>query len=255
MKNIDKKKIYEFFGAVWFQKVVFVAEDIKYKVIDKFFPNIYEWYSKRCDIKVTKLCKKTNCEEKKNNIRREFNYKKMALKKELIERKNRNYHITLNNANSFYNYLLWNKKVHLKGLIRNIISIAGCSIAINFLSGTWLSLVLIYLIFNTIALAINFECINLQNYNICRFNKKKELLTKLENRQKEKDKKNYALMGKTIYEQLEENIERPKSEKIISKLNTSEELEQLRKLALEIKKCRYDSDKENDIKSKKRVKK
>ena len=46
-KNIlnDEKKIYEILGATWFQKIVFKAEDLKFKFIDKFCPNIYDWYS------------------------------------------------------------------------------------------------------------------------------------------------------------------------------------------------------------------
>jgi len=254
MKKIYKKKIYENLGAVWFQKFVFIIENLKFKFIDKFCPNISDWYSKKCDQKVAKLCLKTDDEEKRKRIRINYNYKKMYFKKEIVERKNRNYHITLNNANSFYNYLLWNKKVHLKGIIRNLISILGCSIILILSTNLLSSVALFYLIYSIIALGINFECVNLQNYNIYRFNEKKEILVKLENRQKEKDIKNYALAGKVIYKQLEEKIERPKNEEIVTNLKTKEELEQLRKLALEIKNQRSKSNEEKVNNNKKRIK-
>lgn len=257
LKNIlnDKKKIYEILGATWFQKVVFKAEDLKFKFIDKFCPNIYDWYSKYCDHKVNKLCKETNDESKKNDIRRKYNYRKMFLKRELIEKKNRNYHMTLNNANSFYDYLLWNKSIHLKGLKRNIICIAGCSISIPFISGTLLGLIITFLIFNLISFGVNFQCVNLQNYNICRFEEKRDILTKVEKRKKESDAKNYSKVGEKIYKQLEENIERPQNEKIISSLNTLEELNQLKKLTLEIKRQRSSQSEEDTIKPNVRTKK
>lgn len=235
---MDKKKLYEKFGAVWFQKVVFKVEDLKFKLIDKFCPNIGEWYSKKCDCKVRKLCSKTFDEEKRKEIRREYNYRKMRFKRELVEKKNRNYHMTLNNANSFYDYLLWNKKIHMHGIIKNLVCIGGYSILLNYLSGFWFGIVLADLVFNILSLGVNFQCVNLQNYNICRFKEKEDVLIRLEERKKAKDVRNYSLVGEKIYNQLEKSVECPKGSDIVDLLNSQEELEQLRKLALEIKRQR-----------------
>lgn len=63
-----KKKIYEKLGAVWFQKVVFKVEDLKFKLIDKFFSNLGDWYCDKCDKKANKLCAKALDEEEKREL-------------------------------------------------------------------------------------------------------------------------------------------------------------------------------------------
>lgn len=101
MDNCKKKKLYERLGALWFQKVVFKVEDLKFKFIDKFCPNIDKWYSKQCDKKVNKLCSKNISIEEKNKIKYEYNLRKLRFKREIVEKKNRNYHFDMNNASSF----------------------------------------------------------------------------------------------------------------------------------------------------------
>ena len=55
---MDKEKLYRLLGASWFQKVVFKVEDLKFKFIDRFCPNIDNWYCNYCDKRVHKLCLK-----------------------------------------------------------------------------------------------------------------------------------------------------------------------------------------------------
>lgn len=234
MDNSKKKKICEKLGAVWFQKVVFKVEDLKFKFIDRFCPNIDSWYSKQCDKKVVELCNKTGNEDEKKSIRFNYNCKKMRFKREIIEKKNRNYHMTLNNASSFYNYLLWNKKVHMNGIITNVICLGVGLALIPFTSGVLSALGSIFLGYNLISLGINFQCVNLQNYNICRFKEKKETLEKIERRKKDSDAKKYALAGEKIYKTLESSVEMPKTSDVVKSLSTLEELEQLKALALEV---------------------
>ena len=70
MKNLESKKVlYEKLGALKFQKVVFYVEKLKFKIIDKFFPDIDSWFNNYCDKKVKKLCSKNISEEEKNHIR------------------------------------------------------------------------------------------------------------------------------------------------------------------------------------------
>ena len=245
---MDKKKTYEKLGAVWFQKVVFKVEDIKFKLIDRVCPNIGNWYSNRCDKVANKLCSKSKDEKEKEQIRFKYNCKKMFFKRELVEKKNRNYHMTLSNANGFYRYLAWNKKIHMNGIIKNVICITGSLMAMGITSGVLSSVALGYLIYNAICLGVNFECVNLQNYNMERFNEKKELLQKLEQRQKNSDAKNYSKVGETIYNKLKESVEMPKQEEVISSISSLDELRQLRSLALEVKRQRInDGRKENTI--------
>ena len=245
---MNKKKLYEKCGAIWFQKIVFKVERLKFKMIDKLCPNIGNWYDKQCDKKANKLCNKTDDEIEKNNIRLKYNYKKMFFKRELAEKKNRNYHMNTNNANSFRKYLNWNKKMHCRGMIKNGISIVGSALVLGLTSGFSSSLAALYLTYNLICLGVNFECVNLQNYNIYRFDEKREILEKIEKRQKESDAKKYHKVGETIYKKLEGKVELPKQEEVISSITNIDELMQLRSLAIEIKNQRTKMVTSNNIK-------
>lgn len=244
-----KKKLYEKLGALKFQKVVFFAEKLKFKIIDKFFPNITLRFNNHCDKKVEKLCKKNISEEEKNNIRFKYNCTKMTFKREILEKKNRNYHFNSSNAGSFYKYLLWNKNIHKKGMIRDVVLILLSILGICTLSGVLNVLSIIILICSSIFLGIDFECVNLQNYNLCRFKEKKELLNKIEERKRKNDLKNYSNVSNKVYEKLNSSIMIPTSSEVVKTLNTKEELEELRKLLLEIKQQRIDNE-ENKAKVK-----
>jgi len=235
---MNKIKFYEKLGATWFQKVVFKVEDLKFKFIDKFCPNIDKWYDKKCDRKVEKICAKLDDEEEKAKVRFDFNCRKMIFKRELAERRSVNYHIDINNISKFHEYLLWNKKVHKNGMIKNIFCISACACLIPFLSGGLLAAGITYLVYNLICLGVNFECVNLQNYNICRLDERKEVLDKVEKRRKNRDIENYAKVGEKVYDKMKSQVEIPTSKEVVSSLTTKEELEQLRKLALEIKRQR-----------------
>lgn len=245
---MDRKTLYEKLGAVWFQKVVFKAEDLKFKFIDRFCPNIGTWYNKRCDIKASKLISKTIDSERQKDIIFKYNYKKMAFNRELVEKKNRNYHMTLNNASSFYKHLEHNKKVHMNGIKFNIGVIISSLVMLPYISGALACVVGFVLAYNVFALGINFQCVNLQNYNMCRFNEKKEILEKIEQRKKESDAKNYALAGAAIYKKLESSVTLPKKEEIVKEMTSLEELQELRKLALEIKRQRSSNGSKDGVK-------
>ena len=161
----------------------------------------------------------------------------------MAEKKNRNYHIDFNNASKFKDYLLWNKKVHRDGMIWNGIWISLCSLALFFTSGIASVLTSIWLGYNILALGVNFECVNLQNYNILRFEEKEEVLKKLERRSKNRDVKNFAKVGERIYNKLCNRVEIPRSSDVVSDITDKEELEQLRRLALEVKEQRQTSSK------------
>ena len=131
-------------------------------------------------------------------------------------------------------------------MIRDLIGVLGSSSVIFVSSGILSTLAIIILIYSTICLGIDFQCVNLQNYNICRFEEKKELLSKIEDRKRNSDIKNYSNVSNKVYEKLKTSIETPKSIEVVKSLTTKQELEELRKLLLEIKNQRQD----NNTKSK-----
>lgn len=237
-KNLDKKELYKKLGALQFQKIVLKAEKFKFQIIDKFFPNLASKYDCWCDKRANKLCSKALTENEKQAIHFQYNNKKMAFRRELIEKKNRNYHFDFSNASSFYNYLVMNKKIHEKGIIKDLICIAGSTLALSITSGIIFNIATFVLIYNIFSLGIDFECVNLQNYNMCRFNEKKAALQKIESRTRAHNVEKYAGVGQVICEELSKKVESPTIDDIVESMNSVQQLEQLRKLALEIKKRR-----------------
>ena len=83
-------------------------------------------------------------------------------RKEMNTEKNRNYHIDNIRLTQTVEYLEWNKDVHKTNLIRDLVTlpiyiglaVAGVGLAIPLIAG------------NLVSSFINFQCINLQNYNI-----------------------------------------------------------------------------------------
>ena len=71
------------------------------------------------DYQKKKLLRKAKTEEQKKKVIENVKLAKMAMRKELIEEKNRNYHIDNNRPTEIKKYLLWNKQVHKTGLIKD----------------------------------------------------------------------------------------------------------------------------------------
>ena len=167
MKQDYKKKqeLYKKLGAEKFQKVVFAVENLKYKLLKKFWPNFIDFYDKQCDKKRDKELKKEKDPKKRREIIERYRYEKMAIRKEMNREQNRNYHMDMNKPTEMIYYLNWNKNIHKRGIIINAITIplltaatiAGIPFAIPFL------------IEELASAFINFQCINIQNYNIYRF--------------------------------------------------------------------------------------
>ena len=121
MKTEDKLKIYQFLGAEQFQKIVFWVENIKFKVIHKFFPNIVNWYDKMLDKKYYRNIKKFNKNDNNQELLMSYKREKMLFRKELVQNKNRNYHYNKNHPTEIVEYLKVNKKIHQRGLINDIV--------------------------------------------------------------------------------------------------------------------------------------
>ena len=225
--------VYTLFGAKKFQKVVFKIERIKYFIIEKFFPNIEKKYSNHLDKIMKKRLKKAKTEEQCKEIIENVRNSKMILKKEFLNKQNINYHINKNNIPEFRKYLLWNKQIHINGIKKDIVIIILSIIALILSSNFIFYISTIALITSIISALINFECVNLQNYNLDRLNK-------YEKRNKEKivkkyiqKAKEYNLISTTIKKEFDKTTDIPNPYDILNKINNVEELKQFKKIILE----------------------
>jgi hypothetical protein len=222
-----KIKLYEKLGAEKFQDVVLEVEKIKFKVLKTICPNFLKYYEKFADHKKKKELKKATTEEQKEEIRKRYQFAKMAMRAEFYQEKNRNYHINLDRPSEMVKYLEWNKSVHKRGLIKDAILIPiliGCT---TFSVPGALPL----LIFELISAGINFECVNIQNYNLCRI----ERIPHLKEREQKKIRREMEEHGegaKAIYDALEKHEDVPTIEGVIAEIDDSEKLRQLREILL-----------------------
>ena len=226
-KDLKKKiKLYDKLGASKFQKVVFLVERGKFKAIKKLFPGYLNFFDKYCDLQKKIQLKFAKTEKEKEQIKRNCKFSKMAMRKEYYEEKNRNYHMDPNKPTEIFQYLEWNKKIHKHGLIKNAIFIP------ILLAGTITNVpgALPLLILETLSAGVNFECINIQNYNLCRL----KLIEKgLKRKEEEREKKRVEMYGdaaEVIYKSIEEKEELPTFNEIIDQIKTPEQLRQMREL-------------------------
>lgn len=225
-KNNNKIKLYKMLGAEEFQKVVFAVERLKFKFIKKFCPNFIKYFDKYCDYKQRKALKKAKSEKERKAIIKNIKFSKMAMRKELNIEKNRNYHFDKNKPTEIIEYLKWNKKVHKNGLIKDLILIPiliGGAV-VGFAPSIPL------LIIELISAGINFECINIQNYNLERIKPLEARLRKREEQIAEKNIENYGAAAEVIHKSIEESEALPTFDEIISNINNPEQLRQMRAL-------------------------
>lgn len=226
--NDKNMKICELLGAKQFQQVVFTLEKIKYQIIEKIFPDIMEWYDKYSE-KNLKLKLAKCSEEERIKVINEYRIAKLSFKKELIYHENQNYHLDLENPTFFVNYLKFNRKIHIDGLKSNIVFIGLLILLMIIFNGSLMWMVNLGLLYNIVSLLINFQCINLQNYNLCRLENVqiKELLQRREKKIKEEKIKKYgkgmAVIGKTF----QETTDIPTVDEILINIKTNEERKQL----------------------------
>ena len=112
----NKIRICEKLGATKFQRVVFKAEEKKFKILKKICPNFIQHYDNWCNRKRDKLLKKYHSEENQRKIIEYYRSQKLLARKEWIREENRNYHMDQNNPMEFIEYLEWNKEIHQNGL-------------------------------------------------------------------------------------------------------------------------------------------
>jgi hypothetical protein len=179
------------------------------------------------------MLKKAKTEEERKKIIVNCQFAKMAMHKEFYQEKNRNYHMDLNKPTEMMKYLEWNKSVHIKGLKWNGIIIPISIIGII----TGIPGAIPLLIVELLSACINFECVNIQNYNICRY-KRLPNLKQREQRMVEKKINDYGEAAKVIHKTITENEDVPTMDEIINNISNKEQLEQLKMLILNAQKER-----------------
>ena len=225
-KYKKKLKFYEALGAKKFQKVVFKVEKLKFKVMDKLFPNFIDKFEKKCDKKQKKLIKKAKSQEEVERIKEYFAFSKMAMRKEMNQKQNRNYHIDIKKPTEINQYLNWNKKVHERGIIINIIS----TTALGIILAAGFTFAIPAIVLEVISAAINFQCVNIQNYNICRYKLVEEKLIKREEKRTEKNIENYGSAQEVICKSIKETEKLPSFDEILKNIKTKEQLIQMKEM-------------------------
>ena len=221
-----KQKLYKRLGAEKFQKVVFKVEEIKFKVIKKCFPNFIKWYDKYCDFQKKISLKRAKTEEEQQEIIRNIKFAKMAMRKELNTEKNRNYHMDAKKPTEIIEYLKWNKEIHVKGLIKDGIVIA------LLIGGAILQIpgCIPLLAFEVLCAGINFECINIQNYNLCRTKAIEDVLKRREESRTQRNIEEFGQASEVIHRSIDQSESLPSFEEIIANIDNKEQLRQMRAL-------------------------
>lgn len=222
----NKIELYKLLGAEIFQKIVFKVEEIKYFFIEKFLPNIDKWYYKKCDNIRDKKLLKTTTEEERKKIIEKCRSDKLKFKKELVRKENRNYHLDINNIEETINYLKMNKQIHKRGLIGNGI-LTTLLLPITIITSN--IFFVLFTIYQLISAIINFECINLQNYNLCRLNDEKTriVLEKVIKKNKDSFEECMSEGKKVIGNSFRNSIDIPSKDDIINNINSKEEAVEL----------------------------
>lgn len=123
-----------------------------------------------------------------------------------------------------------NKKIHKKGMIRDIIIILVSLIVTLLTTGTPMIIALGTLTINCLYLLIDFECFNLQNYNLKRLKINKNKIEKLAQKRQDRNIKKYGKAASIIANELSKTDTIPKPKDIISKIDDLEQLKQMRTL-------------------------
>jgi len=223
-------RINELIGSKWFRKCALKLEEIKYKVLNQFFPNYEEVFEQKLTKKLNKELKKPHTEKEKEIILNNYHKRILESRKEQNSKRNRNYHINRDNPMDIIRYLKNNKKIHQRGLIKN--GIIYLILIPLFFTGIPLYITIPLTLINSISSAINFECINLQNYNIKRIENKSEQLEYYRKRKEEKDLERYKDIIHVVSDKINNSKEIPSKEEVVAQLTTREQIKQMRNLLL-----------------------
>lgn len=278
MKSVEEKIDYnkkielcKKLGADKFQKVVFKAEELKFKFIRRFIPRyiehmdkLYDWigkkelesskkslkkYNKIKEDTIKKLSKTTS-EEKKNKIKQRANRKLKRIKQRIIPEE-----VIKKNVQS--NKILMRKEYYLSQNRNYHMDLDRPTEMLSYLeynkrvhmNGLKRNAVFLP-IFTGLSVAfpittplvayelastfINFQCVNIQNCNIYRFKQKEEQLKKIEETRAKTNIRKYGKVSSIVSKELAKTEDRlPTMDEIIASVGDDKEaLAELRQLAL-----------------------
>lgn len=278
MKSVEEKIDYnkkielcKKLGADKFQKVVFKAEELKFKFIRRFIPRyiehmdkLYDWigkkelesskkslkkYNKIKEETIKKLSKTTS-EEKKNKIKQRANRKLKRIKQRIIPEE-----VIKKNVQS--NKILMRKEYYLSQNRNYHMDLDRPTEMLSYLeynkrvhmNGLKRNAVFLP-IFTGLSVAfpittplvayelastfINFQCVNIQNCNIYRFKQKEEQLKKIEETRAKTNIRKYGKVSSIVSKELAKTEDRlPTMDEIIASVGDDKEaLAELRQLAL-----------------------
>ncbi len=224
----EQQDIYAKLGAIKFQNVVFKVEKYKYKIIKKFFPNYLKFCDYLLDKSQKKELKKASTSKDKKLVIAKYQRLKLLNRKELIREQNRNYHMDSNRPTEIIDYLEWNKLIHKNNLQAKAV-LLPMTILIGIMGFTpafFLTAV------ELISAFIDFQCVNIQNYNLCRLKEKETKLQKVELHQLEKRYSKYKEAAKIIQKKCSESEAIPSFSEILATVENKEQLEALRAFLL-----------------------
>lgn len=238
--QVDYKKkmqLYEALGARQFKKIVMAVEKGKWKVLKKVSPNFLKHYEKYCTNICNKKLSKESEPSKQRNIIMATRESILLARKEFNNEENRNYHMNIKRPTEMLKYLKWNKNVHTQGLVKNAII---CLIANGFIiSGIATPVAISVIAAELVSGLINWQCINLQNYNICRLEQRKDTLKKLEERRNYESASKYSKANEVIsraYEETKEDTRIPTPAEVVDRIENIEQLNQIKMMLLNAKK-------------------
>ena len=231
MNNIDREKLAKKLGAKKFQKLVYKVEEIKYSLLKNQLSFLVPIVEKSMKARKNRLINNTNDPVKQEQIENKYKTELILFRKELNQEMNRNYHFGVDYSKNFKDYLLWNKDVHLKGIIRNLVILALSTGALILSGGFLFNVALFFAIINSIGLVVNFECVNLQNYHLARYERVETKLEEMKKQSLLQKTNKYGNAINAINKQIEKSDSLPKLD--VNQMET-QELMELRNLLTEV---------------------
>lgn len=270
--DYDKKiELCKKLGADKFQKVVFKAEELKFKFIRKFIPRyiehmdkLYDWIGKKelesskKSLKRYKRIKedtiqrlsRTTSEEKKTKIKKRANRKLKRIKQSIIPAEVIKKNVQSNKILMRKEYYLSQNRNYHMDLDRptemlsyleynkrvHMNGLKRNAVFLPIFTGLSIAFPIVTPLaaYELASTFINFQCVNIQNCNIYRFKQKEEKLKKIEERRAKTNIKKYGKVSSIVSKELAKSKDRlPTMDEIITSVGDDKEaLAELRQLAL-----------------------
>ena len=269
--DYDKKiELCKKLGADKFQKVVFKAEELKFKFIRKFIPRyiehmdkLYDWIGKKelesskKSLKRYKRIKedtiqrlsRTTSEEKKTRIKKRANRKLKRIKQRIIPAEVIKKNVQSNKILMRKEYYLSQNRNYHMDLDRPTEMLAYLeynkrvhmnglkrnAVFLPIFTGLSIAFPIVTPLaaYELASTFINFQCVNIQNCNIYRYKKREEKFKKVEERRTQTNVRDYGNVSTIVSEKLKEKEdELPTIDEIIESVrNNPEARAELRKMA------------------------